>query len=159
MAQVRARKVTEYGAQLQEKQKVKQSYGLREAQFRRLFKLAGKNRAQAGLTILQLLERRLDNVVFRAGLAFTLKHARQLLNHRHFRLNDLRVSSASTLVKKGDVITAQNAKKVSIQQGLAPAPWLKVDKKKLQVSVVRLPEAEDLPQEFEPEKIIAFYSR
>jgi len=153
------KKVSEYGLQLREKQKAKQAYGLREAQFRRYFQVAAKNRAQTGPTLFQLLERRLDNVVFRAGLSLSRAHARQLVSHRHFLLNGKRVSLPSILVKTSDKIEPVTPKKFSLRSDATTAGWLKVDKKKLTVTVASLPESADLPAEYDSQKIVEFYSR
>lgn len=157
--QQRRKKITEYGAQLQEKQKAKHEYGLREKQFRRYFTIAAKDRAQTGETLLQILETRLDNVIFRAGLAITRAQARQLVSHRHFKLNGKRVTVASIQVKVGDVIEPNSLKTVNFQSEIANAKWLKLDKKTLTVTVERLPASEELPLEFDTQKIVQFYSR
>ena len=157
--QQRQRKITEYGYQLQEKQKVKEAYGLREKQFRRYFTIAAKNRAQTGQTLLQTLESRLDNVVYRSGLAISRAQARQYISHRHFTLNGKRVSIASILVKAGDLIQPHNLKTVTFDAEHGVADWVKLNKKTLQVAVERLPNPEELPLEFDTQKIVQFYSR
>lgn len=156
---VKQRKITEYGQQLQEKQKTRNSYGMREAQFRRYFNAATKFRGQTGTVLLQTLESRLDNVLFRAGLAKTRRQARQLLSHRHFTYNGKRISIASVLVKEGDVIAAYKQASVEFNPDVTPADWLKVDKKTGQTTVLRLPKDTELPIEFDTQKIIEFYSR
>lgn len=156
---VKQRKITEYGQQLQEKQKTRNSYGLREAQFRRYFDAATKFRGQTGMILLQTLERRLDNVLFRAGLVKTRRQARQLLSHRHFTYNGKRISIASILVKEGDVITPYKIEKVEFNTDVTPADWLKTDKKTGQVTISYLPKESELPIEFDTQKIIEFYSR
>jgi len=155
----RQKKVSEYGTQLQEKQKAKQAYGLREKQFRRYFTTAAKVRSQTGQTLLQLLESRLDNVIFRAGLAMTRPQARQLVTHRHFKLNGSRVNIPSLMVKPGDVIEPYTLNTVSHQTEIPCATWLDLDKKSLKVKVERLPNPEELPLEFDTQKIVQFYSR
>ena len=157
--QQRRRKITEYGLQLQEKQKTKISYGLREKQFRLYFVQAAKDRAQTGQTLLQILESRLDNVVFRSGLAVSRAHARQLISHRHFTLNGQRVSIASILVKPGDSITPYDPKTVNLEEGREVAPWVELNKKTLRVEVDHLPNSDELPLEFDTQKIVQFYSR
>lgn len=156
--QRRPRKLTEYGTQLVEKQKTRNAYGLREAQFRRYFSQAAKFRGKTGEMLLQTLERRIDNVLFRAGLTRSRAQARQLINHRHFTLNGRRVSIPSTLVNVKDVIAPHKSYEAP-EETQPIADWLKVDKKGNKVTVERLPEGADLPLEFDTQKIIEFYSR
>ncbi|OGD61083.1 hypothetical protein A3A71_02500 [Candidatus Berkelbacteria bacterium RIFCSPLOWO2_01_FULL_50_28] len=155
----RKRKVTEYGTQLQEKQKARIAYGLREKQFRRYFNQAAKDKAQTGNSLLTLLERRIDNVVFRAGLVQSRAQARQLISHRHFKLNGRRINVASILVTVGDVIEPVSAKDLNLRQDISQTSWLKTDKKTLKVTVESFPSAEELPLEFDTQKIVEFYSR
>lgn len=155
----RKRKVTEYGTQLQEKQKARIAYGLREKQFRRYFDLASKDKAQTGNGLLTLLERRIDNVVFRAGLALSRAQARQFISHRHFKLNGRRINVASILVTIGDVIEPVSVKEMNLRQDISPTNWLKTDKKTLKVTVESFPSGEELPLEFDTQKIVEFYSR
>lgn len=155
----RPKKLTEYGQQLVEKQKTKRAYGLRETQFRRYFTLAAKFRGKTGEMLLQTLERRLDNVVFRAGLAKTRAQARQAISHRHFAVNGQRVSVASMIVNAHDVITPHQTDLFPYRPESTPAEWLKVDKKTGKITVERLPEIGELPLEFDTQKIIEFYSR
>ncbi len=155
----RPKKLTEYGQQLVEKQKTKRSYGMREKQFRRYFAIAAKFRGKTGEILLQTLERRLDNVVFRAGLATTRAQARQGISHRHFTLNGQRVSIPSILVNAKDVIAPHKTDDFVYNPEAAIADWLKVDKKTGKIVVERLPESGELPLEFDTQKIIEFYSR
>ncbi|MEK7535333.1 MAG: 30S ribosomal protein S4 [Patescibacteria group bacterium] len=155
----RRRKLTEYGVQLQEKQKTKQAYGLRERQFRLYFQSAAKNRSETGNTLLQTLESRLDNVIFRSGLAISRPQARQLISHRHFSLNGRRVSIPSILVRPGDNIVPHSLKTVHFTPEHGVSPWLDLNKKTLKVTVERLPNNEELPLEFDTQKIVQFYSR
>lgn len=155
----RQRKITEYGMQLQEKQKTRNAYGMREAQFRRYFENATKFRGQTGVVLLQTLERRLDNVLFRAGLAKTRAQARQLVSHRHVAINRHRTNVASQLVKAGDVVEFHKKDDLTFYPETAQADWLKVDKKTGKITVERIPEAVELPIEFDTQKIIEFYSR
>ncbi|MDO8650147.1 MAG: 30S ribosomal protein S4 [Candidatus Berkelbacteria bacterium] len=157
--QQRRRKITEYGYQLQEKQKAKQAYGLREKQFHLYFASAAKNRSETGNTLLQILESRIDNVIFRSGLAISRPQARQLISHRHFALNGKRVSIPSILVKPGDVITPNTPKTVHFEAERGIAAWLDLNKKSLSITVERLPSADELPLEFDTQKIVQFYSR
>jgi small subunit ribosomal protein S4 len=155
----RPRKLTEYGQQLVEKQKTKQAYGLRETQFRRYYNTAAKFRGKTGEMLLQTLERRLDNVLFRAGLAKTRREARQLVNHRHIVLNDKRVGIPSALVSVNDTIKPYKKTELTFNPDTPAADWLKVDKKSGKIEVKRLPESADLPIEFDTQKIVEFYSR
>lgn len=157
--QQKRKKVTEYGLQLQEKQKTKLAYGLREKQFRLYFIQASKNRAETGQIFLRTLESRLDNVVFRAGLATSRSHARQLISHRHFALNGRRVNIPSIIVKASDVLKPHSTKKVNFEAERPVAPWLDLNKKTLVITVERLPRAQELPLEFDTQKIVQFYSR
>ena len=157
--QQRRRKITEYGYQLQEKQKAKQAYGLREKQFHLYFASAAKNRSETGNTLLQILESRIDNVIFRSGLAISRPQARQLISHRHFALNGKRVSIPSILVNPGDVITPNTQKTVHFEAERGIAAWLDLNKKSLSITVERLPSADELPLEFDTQKIVQFYSR
>jgi small subunit ribosomal protein S4 len=120
------RRQTEYGRQLREKQKVKRMYGLRENQFRRFFALAQKSRELTGVALLKLLERRLDNVVYRLGLARTRPQARQLVGHGHVLVDDQRVNIASYLVKPGQTISLkESANHVpGVQELLASPPYV-----------------------------------
>jgi len=155
---VRRKKLTEYGQQLVEKQKLRQAYGMREKQFRRYFDTAAKNKQQTGRTLLALLERRLDNVIFRVGLAESRKQARQLVSHRHFKLNDRRVSTPSALVVVGDKISPAT-KKVTQLKEFEKISWLKFDKMTQQVEITALPDEASLPLEYDTQKIIELYSR
>ncbi len=155
----RQKKVTEYGQQLQEKQKTRNSYGMREKQFRKYFDAAAKFHGTTGSVLLQTLERRLDNTVFRAGLVKTRAQARQLISHRHFQLNGHRVSVASILVKPGDVIEYYKKREIDWNEDAHDVDWLKVEKKTGKVTVTSLPEGSDLPIEFDTQKIVEFYSR
>lgn len=154
----RPKKITEYGQQLIEKQKTKRTYGMRETQFKRYFTEASKVRGKAGEMLLQTLERRIDNVLYRSGFAKTRKQARQLVGHRHMRLNGVRVSIPSILVKEKDVIAPYKGT-LEYQPESPGVDWLKVDKKTGKIIVIRLPEGTDLPIEFDTNKIVEFYSR
>ena len=155
----RQKKLTEYATQLIEKQKIRNSYGLREKQFRKYFDAAGKFSGQTGNVLLTTLERRLDNTVFRSGMAKSRAQARQLISHRHFAVNGKRVNVASLLVSKGDVITPNKITTVSYNPETIETDWLKTDKKSGKITVERLPEKNDLPIEFDTQKVIEFYSR
>src|SRR2546425_6187594 len=116
-------KFSEYSIQLREKQKLRRIYGILEGQFRRYFQMADRARGVTGETLLQLLERRLDNIVFRLGFATSRAEARQLVRHRHFRVNDRKVNVPSYLVRKGDIVSVRDRsrKGTRIQEALEPA--------------------------------------
>lgn len=158
---------SDYKMQLKEKQKLKFIYGVLEKQFRHIYERAEKMEGQAGTNLLTLLELRLDNVVFRMGLALTRREARQLVTHGHFNVNGSRVDIPSYRVKVGDVIALRENSKKSVKfqeivEGtngrLIPA-WLDVNKESLTASVVRLPEKEDLDYEVEEHLIVELYSK
>lgn len=160
-------KASEYGVRLREKQKVKRYYGLFERQFRRFFAMAEKGTENTGANLLRLLERRLDSVVFRAGLAGSRKSARQMLSHGHLRLNGKPCNRAGYLVKIGDRITVRPSERsqsyVRAQIGedtdrLAPG-WLQTDLKKLEAVVVALPTRDDVQIPVEEQLIVEFCSR
>ena len=153
------KKVSDYGLQLKEKQKLRNTYGMRETQFKNFYVLASKFRGQTGQKLLEILEKRLDNVVFRAGLALSRPHARQLVSHRHFLINGVRVNIPSIIVKKGDVIEPYHKEAVTKNPNAGKIDWLKVDKKSNTIKVERDPETTDLPIDFDTQKIVEFYSR
>jgi len=161
------RKVSNYGIQLREKQKVRRTYGVMEKQFRGYYKKAIREKGITGESLLRLLERRLDNVVFRLGFAPSRKTARQLLRHGHFRINDRKVNIPSFLVSVGDVIQVREKSRnlAAIHEALKDAgrrpelPWLRVDKVKLQGEVLQLPSREDIAMPFDEQLIVALYSK
>jgi small subunit ribosomal protein S4 len=135
-------KQSQYAMQLREKQKVKRLYGLLEKQFSKLMVEASRTPGQSGATLLQYFERRLDNVIYRAGFAPSRKAARQLATHGHFTLNDIRVDVPSIRLKPGDKITLRDAVKATAYfkqiEDLSPAPaaypgWIKVNRKQFQI--------------------------
>lgn len=161
------KKVSEYGRQLKEKQKLKFIYGVLEKQFRHIYERAEKMEGQAGANLLTLLELRLDNIAFRMGLSMTRREARQLVTHGHFNVNGSRVDIPSYRVKIGDVISLrENSKKsnkfkeiVEATNGRLVPTWLEVDKENLTAKVVRLPVKEDLDYEVEEHMIVELYSK
>ncbi|MCC8130470.1 MAG: 30S ribosomal protein S4 [Oscillospiraceae bacterium] len=161
------KKESEYAKQLKEKQKLKFIYGVLEKQFRHIYERAEKMEGQAGANLLTLLEERLDNVVFRMGLATTRREARQLVSHGHFNVNGSRVDIPSYRVKVGDVISLrENSKKSEkfkeivedTDKRLVPS-WLDKDKENLSATVVRVPVKEDLDYEVEEHMIVELYSK
>ncbi len=161
------KKVSEYGRQLKEKQKLKFIYGVLEKQFRHIYERAEKMEGQAGANLLTLLELRLDNIAFRMGLSMTRREARQLVTHGHFNVNGSRVDIPSYRVKLGDVISLrENSKKsakfkeiVEATAGRLVPTWLELDKENLTAKVVRLPAKEDLDYEVEEHMIVELYSK
>lgn len=158
-----------YQIQLREKQKVRRMYGLLEKQFARLMKEASRRDGLSGENLLQLLELRLDNVVYRSGLATSRRAARQLVGHGHFMLNGRRVDIPSIRVKAGDVITvreksAKSGYFTSINDVIAnsvqgPLSWLKTDQKKLVIEVTGLPKREEAEADINEQLIVEYYSR
>jgi small subunit ribosomal protein S4 len=158
------RKVSDYGLQLREKQKVKRLYGMLERQFRRFFELARKWRGNTGDKFLQFLERRLDNTVFRMGIAPTRTLARQLVNHGHVRVNGNKVMTPSFLVSEGDVITLKPksldipaVRKMLDDKSITYPEW--IERKGPVGKIVRLPERTDIKDDINEQLIIEFYSR
>lgn len=159
-----------YATQLREKQKVRRTYGLLEKQFARLMDEATRNKqGLAGENLLQLLERRLDNAVYRAGFATSRRAARQLVSHGHFELNGKRVDIPSIRLKAGDVVTVRpkstksgyfttidDVVNNSIQ---TPLSWLKSDAKKLKIEVTSLPKREEAEADINEQLIVEYYSR
>ena len=161
------KKVGEYGKQLREKQKARRYYGVLEGQFKHYYELAEKQEGITGANLIGLLERRLDNVVFRMGMAASRKEARQLVLHAHFTLNGKKVSIPSILVKAGDVIAVKETSKESVkikalaeQMATTTTPkWLANDAANLLTKVVALPTREDVDFEFEEQLIVELYSK
>ena len=161
------KKVGEYGRQLREKQKARRYYGVLEGQFKHYYELAEKMDGITGANLLTLLERRLDNVVYRMGMAASRKEARQLVLHAHFTLNGNKVSIPSILVKAGDVIAVKESSKDSVKikaliEAMADhtAPkWLDCDKANQVAKVVALPAREDIDFEFNEQLIVELYSK
>ncbi|MGL5440273.1 MAG: 30S ribosomal protein S4 [Filifactoraceae bacterium] len=160
------KKVSDYGVQLREKQKVKRIYGVLETQFRNAFEKAEHMKGKTGENLLSLMERRLDNVVFRMGLAASRKEARQLVGHAHFRLNGKKVDIPSLLVNVGDVIEVKetsrsSAKFKNLQDNssrVAPK-WLDADLTNMKATVVALPAREDIDLEIAEHLIVELYSK
>lgn len=161
------KKVSEYGMQLKEKQKLKFIYGVLEKQFYHYFEIASNMEGKAGDNLITCLESRLDNVVFRMGLALTRREARQLVCHRHFTVNGQRVNIPSYRVKVGDVIalhesskTLDKFKDVVEQTSSRTVPmWLEANKENFSAKVVRMPKTEDLDYEVEAHLIVELYSK
>lgn len=160
-------RLTDFGKQLREKQKAKRMYGLSERQFSNMYEEAVKRKGNSSETMVQLLETRLDNVVYRAGYAKTRAAARQAVNHAHFSVNGKKVDIPSYRVRLGDVITIRDTKRAKplwkgIEETLSKkeaVSWLSVDSKELTVKVTGLPSGKELLQPFDPKMIVEFYSR
>ena len=159
-------KLSEYGTQLREKQKTKSFYGVAEKQFRKYFEMASNKKGITGETLLQILESRLDNVVYRLGFGSSRAQARQLVNHGHFDVNGKKVDIASYLVKPGDVISVREIKKdtaiikENVEANAArPVPeWLEKDVENLSGKVVRLASRDDVDLAVEEHLIVELYS-
>ena len=161
----RRKKVSEYGIQLQEKQKVRFMYGLNEKQFRRTFEKASKMKGIAGENFLKLLESRLDNLVYRMGLATTRRAARQIVNHGHIEVNGIKVDIPSYICKPSDVIAVRENSKEhkailnTIELNIKTPAFVEFDNKKLTGTFVRLPERNELNAEINESLIVEFYNR
>ncbi|GAK31623.1 30S ribosomal protein S4 [Weissella oryzae SG25] len=162
----RRAKISDYGTQLREKQKVRFSYGLTERQFHNLFNKAGKIRKGThGENFLALLERRLDNIVYRLGLASTRQQARQLVNHGHILVDGKRVDIPSYEVKVGQEVSVRekSAKNVyilaSVEAQAGVLPFLSMDKENLKGSLVRLPERSEIDGDFNESLIVEYYNK
>ncbi|MEK7600017.1 MAG: 30S ribosomal protein S4 [Patescibacteria group bacterium] len=164
----RGGKASQYSLQLREKQKVKRLYGLLEKQFSNLMKEASRRQGQSGQVLLQFLELRADNAIYRAGFAPSRRAARQLMTHGHFMLNDVRVDIPSIRLKAGDTLTVR-PKSLTTEyfkqlDDISPVPseipgWLKVDRKKITVSITGSPLREDAEPDINEQLIVEYYSR
>lgn len=158
-----------YGNQLREKQKVKRMYGLLEKQFRRLVTEAGRTKGRTGAVLLSLLERRIDNVVYRAQFAVSRRAARQLVNHGHFTLNGQRVDIPSIRVSAGDVIEVReksksseyfkNMEELTAHNEQGPSSWVAADAKKFIIKVTGEPKREEAEPGINEQLIVEYYSR
>ena len=163
--QDRRKKLSEYGIQMQEKQKVRILYGLNEKQFRRTFEKASKMKGIAGENLLVLLESRLDNMVYRLGMARTRRSARQIVNHGHILVNGKKVDIPSYTTKVGDVISVKENSKNhpaiidSLEQNRTVPAFLEMDKKNLTGKYLRTPERTELNPEINEQLIVEFYNR
>ena len=161
------KKFSDYGAQLREKQKVKRLYGLLESQFRNTFKEADRQKGITGEVLLFLLERRLDNTVYRLGFANSRDEARQLVRHNHFAVNQSKVNIPSYLVKPGDVIEVREKSKkvVRIQEALEGVArrgvpqWLELDKDQMRGNVKSMPTREEITIPIQEKLIVELYSK
>ena len=161
------KRVKEYGLQLREKQKAKRYYGILEKQFKNYFVKADKKEGQTGENLLMMIERRLDNVVYRMGMADSRREARQLVRHGHFRVNGRKVDIPSYITKKGDVITLREQSRKSpkikmlvenISARSVPA-WISMDKENIQATITALPVRTDIDFPIEEHLIVELYSK
>lgn len=161
------KRVKEYGLQLREKQKARRYYGILEKQFNNYFEKADKKPGQTGENLLTMIETRLDNVVYRMGMADSRRQARQLVRHGHFRINGAKANIPSMLVKKGDVISVKESSRKSelikmlienISARSVPA-WIELDKENAVATIVALPAREDIDFPFEEHLIVELYSK
>ena len=161
----RRKKLSEYGKQLTEKQKLRQMYGVNERQFRRLFMIALKSKEVTGFAFMKLLESRLDNLVYRMGFARTRRGARQLVNHGHIQVNGKKVDVPSYLCSLNDVIALRdNAKDLKVvKESLASLAnkvgWVEVNEEKLEGKYIREPERNELTQQITESQIVEYYNR
>ena len=164
-ANKRRKKVSEYGTQLQEKQKAKYTYGVLERQFHKTFELARRKEGVTGLILMQLLESRLDNVVYRLGIAPTRSAARQLVNHCHIVVNGEVLSIPSYLVRTGDIIGVREKSKSlevitnSLEGHANHFSWLEWDSEKLCGKFMSYPVREDIPENINEQLIVELYSK
>ena len=165
--QTRRRRLSNYGVQLQEKQKIKSMYGLLEKQFRNYFTKAEKMSGETGTNLLQMIESRLDNIVYRISFAPTRPAARQLVNHGHFLINDKRVNIPSYILKSGDKIQVrEKSKKMDLIldsmkriKGDIDLPWLELDKGKMLGSFLSVPERDQIDQTIKEQLVVELYSK
>jgi len=160
------KKVSEYGQQLREKQKVKRIYGVQEGQFRAYYEQADRMKGITGENMLSLLERRLDNVVFRMGIGVSRAQARQLVSHGHFLVNGKKVNVPSFIVKVGDVVTVKESKnsnkffeELKATKGGNTPKWLEFDNEKLQGKILALPARDDIDSQIAEHMIVELYSK
>ncbi len=158
------KKTSEYGTQLKEKQKVKYTYGLLERQFRNLYEKASRMKGQKGENLIFLLESRIDNIVYRLGIAPTRAAARQLVSHRHITLNGKVCNIPSALVKAGDIVAVRERSKSLevIAASVAAASkysWLEFDAKSLTGKFLNLPAREEIPETINEQLIVELYSK
>jgi len=160
-------KLSEYGIQLREKQKVRRIYGILENQFRNYFEKADRLKGVTGENLLRLLESRLDNTIYRLGFAQSRKQARQLVRHRHFTVNGRLVDIPSYLLKPGDIVSVKDkSKKLSVLHDSMRKvrdedmyPWLKLEKAQIQGTFVDFPNRTDIPVQVQENLIVELYSK
>ena len=159
------KKLSEYAIHLNEKQKIRLTYLVSEKQFAKYYNEAARKKGVTGTILLQILESRLDNILFRAGFGITRKQTRQIVNHGHVLVNSKKVDIPSYLIKAGDIITIKSKsvdflKSVTglIDMACAPA-WMTIDKNELKIVFDRIPEREELDPDFKEQLVIEYYSK
>jgi small subunit ribosomal protein S4 len=165
--QRRRGKVSEYGLQLREKQKARRIYGIMERQFRKYFREADRRKGITGENLLQILESRLDNIVYRMGFAFSRPEARQLIRHGHFTVNGRKVTIPSYLVRPGDVVAVRESSRgkgrfkelAELTRNQGTMEWLEVDGENLTGKVIRLPNRDEIDIPISEHLIVELYSR
>lgn len=163
---VSRRKLSEFGVRLREKQKLRRIYGVYEAQFKAYFQRASKSKGVTGTRLLQMLETRLDNVVYRLGLAASRKEARQLVAHGHLAVNGGRVKAASYQLRPGQSVTVADptdipprVKELAALPGRKPPSWLEFDPSRMEARVLALPAREEIDVPVQEQLIVEYYSR
>ncbi len=160
-------RTSDYGAQLRAKQKARRVYGVLERQFRRYYRLAIKSRGLTGLTLLQILESRLDNVIYRMGFASSRAQARQLVTHGHFTVNDRRTDVPSMQIKPGDVIQVREGSRsktlvkdlMAVAEERSAPDWITRNMKNMSGGILRLPERSEIDANLNEQLIVEYYSR
>ncbi len=159
------KKLSDYALHLKEKQKIRMTYLVSEKQFAKYYYTASRKTGVTGTTLLQILESRLDNVLFRAGFAITRKQAKQIVNHGHVLVNGKKVDIPSYLLKEGDVIAVKTKSSEfvkTVQESIDLAltfAWITVDKKEQKITFDRLPQREELDPDFKEQLVIEYYSK
>ena len=160
------KKISEYGQQLREKQKVKRIYGVQEGQFHHYYEIADRMKGITGENMLSLLERRLDNVIYRMGIGASRTQARQLVNHAHFTVNGRTVTVPSYSIRVGDVIAVKENRKdnkffeqIKAMKVASMPKWLEFDPEKLEGKVLALPTREDIDSQIAEHMIVELYSK
>lgn len=160
-------KISDYGLQLREKQKLRKMYGILERQFRGYFSMAERQKGVTGENLLKLLERRLDNIVYRLGFASSRGQARQLVTHGHFRVNGRSVNIPSYLIKVGDVVEIREKSReipqiiesVTRIEGKGLSPWLEFDREKLRGRLIHIPTKEEIALPIQEQLVVELYSK
>lgn len=163
----RGRKLSEYGLQLREKQKARRYYGVLESQFNKYFEIAASKKGITGENLLRILESRLDNVVYRLGMAMSRPEARQMVGHGHFSVNGKKVNIPSYLLKAGDVIALREKSRssdkfktvIEVNASRVPPKWLDFDRNTFEAKVLNLPDREDIDLPVEEHLIVEYYSK
>jgi small subunit ribosomal protein S4 len=161
------RRILGYGVQLREKQKLKRYYNMPERQFRLFFQRAERKKGITGEVLLQMLERRMDNVIFLSGFSHSRAHARQLISHGHFRIEGHKINVPSQLVNKGDVVSFRDKSKkheelkalVEYNKSKSVPGWLEVDRDKMEIKVLAFPAREEIPIPVEEHLVVELYSK